>query len=69
MPMSMFTQLEKLNFTGKIIKVFTTHEGSGLGTVVADVKRICKGANVLDSLSIQGSLVHESKGKVENWIR
>ena len=69
MPMSMFTQLEKLNFTGKIIKVFTTHEGSGLGTVVADVKRICKGANVLDSLSIQVSLVHESKGKVENWIR
>ena len=68
MPMSMFTQLEKLDFTGKTIKVFTTHEGSGLGTVVSDVKRICKGANVLDSLAIQGSFVHESKAKVKNWI-
>lgn len=33
-----------------------------------NLKKICKGANVLDSLAIQGSLVHESKGKVENWI-
>ena len=69
MPMSMFTQLEKLDFTGKTIKVFTTHEGSGLGTVVSDVKKICKGANVLDSLAIQGSMVHESKGRVQDWIK
>ena len=67
--MSMFTQLEKLDFTGKTIKIFTTHEGSGLGNVASDVKKICKGANVLDSLAIQGSLVYESKGKVENWIK
>lgn len=69
MPMSMFTQLEKLDFTGKTIKVFTTHEGSGLGTVVSDVKKICKGANVLDSLAIQGSTVYGAKSKVENWIK
>ena len=69
MPMSMFTLLEKLDFTGKTIKVFTTHEGSGLGNVVSDVKKICKGANVIDSLAIQGRLVHESKGKVANWIK
>lgn len=69
MPMSMFTQLEKLDFTGKVIKVFTTHEGSGLGTVVSDVKKICKGATVLDSLAIQGSMVYEAKGKVQNWIK
>ena len=68
MPMCMFTQLEKLDFTGKKIKVFTTHEGSGLGSVVTDVKKICKGADVLDSLAIQGSLVYQSKGKVEDWI-
>ncbi len=68
MPMCMFTQLEKLDFTGKMVKVFTTHEGSGLGSVVTDVRKICKGANVLDSLAIQGSLVYRSKGKVEDWI-
>lgn len=69
MPASMFTQLEKLDFTGKAIKVFTTHEGSGLGTVVQDVKRICKGADVLDSLAIQGSTVHTAKPKIEKWIK
>ena len=69
MPMSMCTQLEKLDFTGKTIKVFTTHEGSGLGTVVADVKKICKGATVLDSLAIQGSTVYDAKGRVQNWIK
>lgn len=56
--------MEKLDFTGKTIKVFTTHEGSGLGTVVSDVKKICKGATVLDSLAIQGSMVYEAKGRV-----
>ena len=66
--MSMFTQLEKLDFTGKIIKVFTTHEGSGLGNVVSDVRKICKGATILDSIAIQGSLVYESKEKVKEWI-
>ena len=68
MPMSMFTQLEKLDFTGKKIKIFTTHEGSGLGTVELDIKNICKGAKVLKSLAIKGSLVHQSKEIVEKWI-
>lgn len=69
MPMSMFTQLEKFNFSNKMIKVFTTHEGSGLGSVVEDVRKICKGANILDSLAIQGSTVYSAKEKVENWIK
>ena len=68
MPMCMFTQLEKLDFTGKKVMVFTTHEGSGLGNVVSDVKKICKGANVLESLAIKGSSVYEAKEKVEKWI-
>lgn len=67
--MCMFTQLEKLDFAGKIIKVFTTHEGSGLGNVVSDVKKICRGAKVLDSLAIRGSMVYESKEKVKDWIK
>lgn len=68
MPMSMFTELEKLDFTGKTIRVFTTHEGSGLGNVVNDVTRICKGATILDSIPIRGSMVKKSKEKIKNWI-
>ena len=63
------TLLKTLDFTGKTIRVITTHEGSGLGSVVSDVKEICKGANVLDNaLAIKGSSVKESKSIIENWI-
>ena len=69
MPNPMFTQLEKLDWQGKIIKPFTTHEGSGLGNVVSDLQKICKGAMVKDGLAIYGHSVYESKNKVENWLK
>ena len=68
MPNPMFTQLEKLNFAGKVVKPFTTHEGSGLGNVVFDLKRICKGAIVKDGLAIYGHDVLNAKEKVKNWL-
>ena len=68
MPMPMFTQLEKLDFTEKIVKPFCTHEGSRMGNSKNDIKRICKGATVLEGLPIQGSTVKSDKQKVENWI-
>ena len=39
MPQPMFTELERLDFNGKIIMPFTTHEGSGLANVVNDIKK------------------------------
>ena len=69
MPEEMFTALSNLNFTGKNVRVFTTHEGSGLANVLNDVKTICEGANVDNNgLAIRGSSVHNSKNIVENWI-
>ena len=69
MPQEMVTQLEKLDFTGKIVRVFTTHEGSGTGSIPSQVKRLCRGANVLDdSIAIRGSSVNTAKSKIENWI-
>jgi len=63
------TLLKTIDFSGKTIRVLTTHEGSGLGSVVNDIKRICFGANVLDdALAIRGSKVKESKSIIENWI-
>ena len=38
-PMAMFTQLEDLDFTGKRVMPVMTHEGSGLGTAVRDLKK------------------------------
>ena len=69
MPNPLLTQLEKLNWQGKTVMPFTTHDGSGLGNVVADLKNICKGATVLNGLAITGSAVTGSKDKVQNWIK
>lgn len=65
----METALKDLDFTGKTIRIITTHEGSGLANVPSDIKRICAGANVLDdSLAIRGSDAKNSKSVIENWI-
>lgn len=68
MPEELFTALKSVDFTGKIIRPFTTHEGSGLSNVPNQIKRICEGANVLDGLAVQGSNVNSSKNIVEDWI-
>ena len=63
------TAIKNLDFTGKIIRIITTHEGSGLANVPNDVKRICKGANVLDdAIAIVGSKAKDSKSIIESWI-
>ena len=63
------TAIKDLDFNGKTIRIITTHEGSGLGRVPEDIKKICFGAYVLDdALAIRGSLAKESKPIVEQWI-
>lgn len=68
LPAPLVTQLEKLDFTGKIVRPFVTHEGSGLAGVPDQLKRICKGADIKDGLAIVGGQVNSSRGKVEKWI-
>ena len=63
------TTLKDLDFTGKIIRIVTTHEGSGLANVVEDIKKICIGANILnDSIAIKGTDCISARGKIEDWI-
>ena len=69
MPEELVTALNGLDFNGKIIRPFTTHEGSGLSGVPGQLKEICKGAEILDGLAISGSKVNNSKSKVESWIK
>ena len=63
------TALEGLDFTRKTVRVISTHEGSGLGSMVSDVKKMCKGAKV-DSkgLAIKGSSAKSSKAAIEKWL-
>ena len=63
------TALEGLDFTGKTVRVVSTHEGSGLGSMPSDVKRMCKGATVdTKGLAIRGSQAKNAKKTVEGWL-
>lgn len=69
MPMAVFTFLEHFDFTGKTIKPFCTHEGSGMGGSVADIKRLCPGARVENGLAIHGGSADKSRKAIEEWVK
>ena len=65
----METALTGLDFAGKTVRVISTHEGSGLASMVSDVKRLCVGADVQkNGLAIKGSQAKKSKQKVADWL-
>lgn len=67
MPMCVFTFLEHFDFSGKTIKPFCTHEGSGMGRSEADIKRLCPGAKVEKGLAIHGADAARSESAVKRW--
>jgi flavodoxin len=69
MPMPVFTFLEEYNFSGKTIAPFCTHEGSGLGRSVADIKKMCPQSTVLGGLAIRGGEVKNAQNQVTGWLR
>ncbi|MBR1871297.1 MAG: flavodoxin [Kiritimatiellae bacterium] len=46
---------EGRDFKGKTVVPFSTHGGGGAGRFAADVKRVCRDANVLESFTARGS--------------
>lgn len=69
MPMAVFTFLESFDFTGKTIRPFCTHEGSGMGNSITDLKQLCPGTTVETGLAIRGGSAHREKEKIEKWLR
>lgn len=69
MPMAVFTFLEHFDFSGKTIKPFCTHEGSGLGSSLSDIKKLCPAAKVEKGLAIHGGSVKRSRKDIEKWVR
>ena len=43
------------DLSGKTLIPFMTHGGSGLGTSVTDIRRLCPGAVVLEALAVRGN--------------
>ncbi len=68
-PMAIFTQLEKLDFSGKKVMAVMTHEGSGLGVCERDLKKICKGASFGKGLAVHGADSAKSEKAVAQWAK
>lgn len=68
MPMAVFTFLEHFDFTGKTIKPFCTHEGSGFGSSVKDIQKFCPTAKVEQGLAIHGSRIDKAEAEIKKWL-
>ena len=68
-PMAIFTQLEKLDWTGKKVMAVMTHEGSGLGSCERDLKKLCAGATFGKGLAIHGADASKSESEVAAWAK
>ena len=68
-PMAVFTQLEKLDWTGKKVMALMTHEGSGLAGAPAALKKYCQGASVGEGLAIHGAEAVSSEKEVAAWAK
>lgn len=73
MPMAVYTFLESYDFAGKTIVPFCTHEGSGLSSTEESIAAACPDAEILDGLSIRGSMAQNSQEEaaeaVAEWLR
>jgi len=56
-------------FSGKTIIPYCTHESSGMGNSVRDIKKLCPNAKVLSDLAIQGGSVDRADKIVANWLK
>ena len=68
-PQVMFTFFDTYDLNGKTIYPFTTHEGSGLGSCVSDLRKTYPRADIKKGFSIYGHEVRTGKSKVETWIK
>lgn len=68
MPMVVCTFLENYDLSKATIIPFCTHEGSGMGVSVRDIKKISNAKAVHSGLSIKGSAVQSSDAIIKEFI-
>ena len=68
-PQVMFSFFDKYDLNGKTIIPFTTHEGSGLGSVVEDLKKLYPNATFKEAFSIYGHETRNDLSKVSKWMK
>ena len=68
-PRVMFTFFDKYDLNGKTIILFSTHEGSGLGSVVEDLKALYPNATFKEVFSIYGTETRKDLTNVDKWLK
>ncbi len=68
-PRPVVSFLSEYDFSKKTIVPFCTHEGSGLGRSVEDIKELCPHSTILDGLAVRGSDVKNAKNEVTERLR
>lgn len=68
-PRVMFTFFDKYDLNGKTIIPFSTHEGSGLGSVVEDLKTLYPNATFKEAFSIYGTETRKDLTNVDKWLK
>ena len=67
-PQVMFTFMKQYDLSKKTLIPFLTHEGSGLGYAVQDIKKIYPDANILSPEAFYGHEVRTDMSKVKAWL-
>lgn len=66
-PLSSF--LSQHDFKGKTLIPFMTHEGSGLGRYVEDLRKLCPTATMLEGKAFRGGSVNSAQTEVSTWLQ
>lgn len=69
MPMAVFTFLEHFDLSQKILYPFCTHEGSGLGSSIQDIQKICPNSVIRSPLSIHGCHIKKAESTIKKWCK
>lgn len=69
-PMPVYTFLEEYDLSGKTIIPFVTHEGSGIGNSVLDIKNASANSDLVKPLVIRGKNVtsESTRNEISDWL-
>lgn len=70
LPSIVMTLLESIDFSGKAIYPFNTHEGSGIGNSIDDIIQCAPNSSINNGFPLKGSYVrtNQSKDDIDKWL-
>lgn len=68
MPRPVAAFLARHDISGKRVAPFCTHEGTGLGRSVAEVRELCPRSMVLHGLAVRGGNAGNAQKEISGWL-